>query len=344
MIGGRKSKMNSGQLKRNIRLVNYYRILFPIIFLLILIYAARNSSIINCLFPTKTDMSQAPSELYSNGISYIETTPGKLYYSGYDYYIGSNVEGHYYYSLENGKCTIFVFSKDFFPDGVQKTLENTTFEAELIPAGNNFEELMTLMARDMNWTYNGISACTDTVIVSQMNYAITPSILLAVFLYFSFAFSSGHILILLYNIINPYSAFTFVALGHRRTRREVIIKAAFEFENKVRFQAENMYMTDHFFIYVSRFNIAIIPINNMAWAYKYSRLHKYHFFGRLSYTVKIITKQKVPYIFNGKSKESADNLLAYLEKRNTHMLVGYTQENYRNSKHLMESIFSYFFR
>ena len=318
--------------------------IFPILFLLILIYIALNSSIINCLFPFKAAISDQPSQLYNNGITYVETTSGTLHYTGYDYFKGSTTKAHYFYSLENGKCTIYVFSTDFFTNGFQSTIENATFEAELIPASDNYKQLLTLMANDMNWTYEGLAACTDPIIISQMNYALVPSILLGIFIYFSFAFSFGHLLILIFNIIKPQYAYTFVALGHHKTRKMIILSAAEELENCVHFHQENMYVTTHYFLYISNYNIAIIPLDSMAWAYKYSRLHKYYLFGEMTYTMKIITKQKIPYLFHRKTKKAADELLAYLKKTNVNMLIGYTQENYESSKHIMKSILSYFLK
>jgi len=336
--------MNSSKLKQSIQGVNLFRMIFPILFLFLLLIVTLQFPIVNCLFPTNIDSSKSPTELYNSKSIYVKTNTGKLYYTGYDYLKGSSVKGHYFYSLENGKCTIYLFSKIYFKDGVPSTLDNVEIKAMLIHNRSNLEQLLTLMAKDMNWTYDGLASCTDTVIISQMNYAVIPSVLIGIFIFFAFSFSLAHIFILLFNIFMPQYAYTFVVLGHHGARKKIIIDAANELEYKIYFKAENMYLTKHYFIYASKFNIAIIPLANMAWAYKYSRLHRYFIFGHMNYTIKIYTKNKFQYIFSGKTKEAADNFLAYLKEQNENMLIGYTHENRLNSKDIMHSILSFLFK
>lgn len=336
--------MNSSKLKQSIQRVNLFRMIFPMIFLILLVIIAIRFPIFNCLFPTTVDTSKSPTELYNAKSIYVKSTTGKLYYTGYDYLKGSSIKGHYFYSLENGKCSIYLFSTNYFKDGVPATIDNAPIVAMLIHSRSNLEQLLTLMAKDMNWTYDGLASCTDTIIVSQMNYAIIPSILIGIFIFFAFSFSLAHILILIFNMFKPQYAYTFVVFGHHNARKKTILDASRELDSKVYFESENMYITTNYFIYISNFNIAIIPLSNMAWAYKYSRLHKYYLFGEMNYSIKIITKNKIKYIFRGKSKEAADNLLAYLRERNENMLIGYTYENRMHSKHIIHSILSHLFK
>lgn len=336
--------MNSSKLKQSIQRVNLFRMIFPMMFLVLLVVIAIRFPIFNCLFPTNVDSSKSPTELYNDNSIYIKSTTGKLYYTGYDYLKGSSVKGHYFYSLENGKCTIYLFSTKYFTNGVPCTIDNATIQAALIHNRSNLEQLLTLMANNMNWTYDGLASCTDTVIVSQMNYAIIPSILIGIFIFFAFSFSLAHVLILLFNIYNPQYAYTFVVFGHHNARKKTILDASRELESKVYFESENMHITTNYFIYISNFNIAIIPLSHMAWAYKYSRLHKYYLFGEMNYSIKIITKKKIKYIFGGKSKEAADNLLDHLREHNENMLIGYTYENRMYSKHIIHSILSHLYK
>ena len=336
--------MNSSKLRQGIQRVNLFRLIFPTIFLFLLFFVALQFPLVNCLFPTNIDSSKSATELYNSKSIYVKTTTGKLYYTGYDYLRGSSVKGHYYYSLENGKCTIYLFSAEYFKDGVPSTIENAEIKAMLIHNRSSLDQLLKLMAKDMNWTYDGLASCTDTVIISQMNYAVIPSVMIGIMLFFAFSFSLAHILILLFNIYKPEYALTFIVLGHHQPRKKIIVDAAHELETKVYFKSENMYLTKHYFIYISNFNIEIIPLANMAWAYKYSRLHRYFIYGEMTYSIKIYTKNKFQYIFSGKTKEAADNFLSYLEDQNENMLIGYTHENRLHSKDIMHSILSLLFK
>lgn len=336
--------MNAGKLKLGIQRVNIFRMIFPVIFLIVIIFIAIWFPFFNCLFPTEVDSTKSATELYNSGCVYVKSNTGKLYYTGYDYLRGSTVKGHYYYALENGRCTIYLFSNQYFTNGIPETIDHADIKAMLIHKPSNLNQLLTLMASNMNWTYDGLAACTDTVIVSQMNYAVTPSILIGIFTFFALSFSLGHILILIFNVSKPEYAYTFVVFGHHKSRKKYIVDAAQELADHVIFESENMYVTKNYFIYISPFNIAIIPISHMAWAYKYSHLHKYYLFGEMSYQIRIYTKNKVKYTFRGKTKEAADHLLAYLREQNEDMLIGYTYENRLHSKYIMHSIFSHLFK
>lgn len=324
--------MKSGKLKHGIQKVNLIRILFPFLFLLLLTLFTISFPIFSCLFPSTVESSKSPTELYSSKQIYIKTTTGKLYYTGYDYLKGTSVKGHYFYSLEDGRCTIYLFSTKYFTNGVPATVDDAEFDAVLIHNKSNLNQLISLMAKDLGWTYDGLASYTDTVIVSQMNYAIIPSILLGILIFFAFSFSLAHILTLVFNICKPQYAYTFVRLGHHKTRKKFITNAAKELEYNVLYQSEHIYVTNNFFIYLNNHNIAIIPLENIAWAYKYSRLHKYYLFGEMDYTIKIYTKDKKYYVFRGNSKEASDYLLEYLKEHLDNILIGYTFENRIYSK------------
>ena len=91
---------------------------------------------------------------------------------------------------------------------------------------------------------------------------------------------------------------------------------------------EDMFITEHFFIETSNFGVAIVPISEILWIYKYSTLHKFlwHHFS-ISYTLHITAKKR-RYIHCPKNiKSDIDGIMDYLAEANHNILVGFSEEN-----------------
>ena len=90
---------------------------------------------------------------------------------------------------------------------------------------------------------------------------------------------------------------------------------------------EDMFITEHFFILLSTYQIAIVPIDQIVWIYKHSTLHQ--FFGKpinISYTMHITAH--LNYYFNCPKniKSDIDGIIDYLTEANHDIIVGFTEE------------------
>ena len=119
---------------------------------------------------------------YSDNTKYIECHASKLYYSGYDYLAGNKMKGHYYYSLENQKCTIYLISTGFVSNFDTPPLELTdiTFRAVLKKNDTNLKPLLEYMSSDLNWNYSGIARHSASTIISQYHYDMPAYIAITV--------------------------------------------------------------------------------------------------------------------------------------------------------------------
>ena len=91
---------------------------------------------------------------------------------------------------------------------------------------------------------------------------------------------------------------------------------------------EDMFITEHYFIVLANYGVAIVPIQEIIWIYKYSTLHKilWHHFS-ISYTLHI-TANKHLYIQCPKNmKSDIDGIIDYLSEANHEILVGFNEEN-----------------
>lgn len=130
-------------------------------------------SILSSFSPIAYTSDKSIDEYYEDDIHYVSCHADTLYYTGYDYLRRNRVKGHYYYSLTDGKCTIYLISSSYVGNTKNPplTLENVTFNATLKKDHSNLKPLLEYMASDLDWNYHGISRHTSTILVSQYHYS-----------------------------------------------------------------------------------------------------------------------------------------------------------------------------
>ncbi len=264
--------MNSRTFVHNIRQAIAFHMIMPVVFLALLIFMLSQVPIINCIFPSPMRSFQDAATIYRDS-TYVECTADTLYYTGYDYMLGSKVRGHYYYSLEGGQCTIYVLSCRYILSlgEFSDTLHNVTFRAELVSNDKNIKDLLSLMAGDMNWSYDGISSHTCPVVVNEMRYSPVPVAILAIFLIFAFIFTLAHIVSLIHGMIVPLRTSVFIGTL-KKNMPEQIALACEEITDAVQ-PANDFYITSSFIIHITPRNMSIIPYKSITQIYHYNTLH-----------------------------------------------------------------------
>lgn len=324
--------MKSKTLLRGIRKVNILRLIFPLlVFCFIMLYTFQ-SSLWEGLFPKELSAKQTLSGAYGAGTRYISTTLSELYYSGYDYMQGSSIRGHYYYTLIDGQCTVYLVKRQEEPPAV---LKNYPITGKLVFQKQSLSDLLMLMARDMNWTYEGLSAVTSEVICSACAYHGYIILITGILIFLALSFVLSNIFILLFNILCPDYAYTFAALGHHKNRRKTILHACEEFEYEIIFHDGPLYVTNSYFIYLNTFDAAIVPIDNVMWVYKHSTFYNIGIFSWMAYTLRMVTRDGHKYHFRGNDKAAADTLLKALHILSGDILLGYSPENAAQAKLLI---------
>lgn len=333
--------MNNKEFKHGIRRANLFKLIFPTVFTVAVISLFFLLPLYEALFPAHyVENTQSTNGIYADGVRYVDMVADTLYYTGYDHLRGNNIDGHFYYSIIDDRCTLYLLS-DNVTNGTPAVINNIPIKGRLDNMGTKLDSLLTFMARDMQWTESGLRNSTNTIIVNELNYNITLSIVVGVLIIISISFSIAHICILLFNIIKPEYAYTFASFGHHKDRKSVLLKVSEELTHNVTFAHEGFILTENFLVYSDIFNIAIIPLDTIAWAYKHSMYHAFFRFVHLSYTVRIVTKNNKIHKFVGKSKEDADTFLDALAAKEPDILIGYTEENRENSKDLIQSFLSF---
>ncbi len=156
----------------------YYHLIFVLIFSIIFdaycIYICRSNSVLSIFKAINfTEVSSSDSCL-DRGETIVNCRAKNLYYSGYNYVKGKKTKGYYYYSLDNNHCQLYLISKKEFKESSNppKTIAETNFTACISTDDSNRYKLVSNLASDLNWDYNGLSDFTDNSIVSQLDYNI----------------------------------------------------------------------------------------------------------------------------------------------------------------------------
>lgn len=139
---------------------------------LIMIAGCFRYSVFESFHLSALDFTNNPDQIYQSNSHYVECNTPILYYSGYDYMTGHKVTGHYYYALSEDRCRIFLISRKTvdFKETPPDTLDPITIKAHILKHDSNMKPLLTYIANDLNWNYNGISKVTDPYILSQVDY------------------------------------------------------------------------------------------------------------------------------------------------------------------------------
>lgn len=111
---------------------------------------------------------------------------------------------------------------------------------------------------------------------------------------------------------------------------KMLDEAEEELETLPQLATEDMFITQHYFIETSKYGIAIVPLSEIIWIYKYSTLHKilWHHFA-ISYTLYITAKKKIYIKCPKNTKTNIDGIMDYLAEANHDILVGFSEENRR---------------
>lgn len=169
--------------KKKFYITNPYLYAFVIsfVFMVLCIISSIRVSILKTFTPVTYSSEMDVDNCYKDGNRYVNCKLDKLYYTGYDYINRNRITGHYYYTINNDRCTIYLLSSDYVKDSQNppSVITDATFSATLKKNDNNFKTLLEYMSTDLNWNYAGLLRHTKTTIISEYNYNLHMYVLLA---------------------------------------------------------------------------------------------------------------------------------------------------------------------
>lgn len=283
------------------------------------------------LSPKEIPLIHQISYAYSNDVEYIEITLNDIHYTGYDSYRHGKVYASYYYSLSNNSCTLILVKNvgGKLPD----ILNNYTIRARLIENDSHSSQVIEQMADDLNWTKEGLKSITSDITIDETAFKSDTYMYLAITL--------GVIGIIIFSYLLSNIAYAIIPAIHpsciyfrRLTKdRKTIENVNNELRSNLIIRSGNTALTKNYIVRTTPFNIEIIPITRIVWAYEHSTWHHILWFKtKLTYTLSILYGYNIHIDSYGNTKEHIDTIIEYLSENYPGIILGYTPENKISAK------------
>lgn len=315
--------MKQKNIQSIIREICIRKMLYPLLTFIVTVFIFTNVPFYGVWNPVKITSAGQITDFYNGEIYYVDITWETLYYSGYDYLENGKLAGSYYYALEDNICYFVILSPEL-TENKAEVLNQVHIKAKLVSGGKMLQELIKKMAADLGWTAQGLSAAASHIIMDEADYVLMKSnvlfainVLLAVIA----VFTIGRLLFFMMKPVCYPTCSRMRCYGSVKSHIRQLNKERKE-ENLV---CGDLTVTRHYLVFISRYEIQMLPLKDIVWAYKHSMFHRYRK-QKITYTLRVIGKRGITIIAPGQKKEDADNILAFLSKNFPDIKVGYKKE------------------
>lgn len=316
-------------ISRSIKSVYLKKLIAPFLSFLLLIILWFLLPFSELLFPNRlSDYTQIENSA-RKGKPYIQIDLTDLYFTGYTNTLLGQTTGYYYYTLQEGRCIFVLLSGRTSEEGLPH-IEHARIRGKILNRGRGYQQLAEALAQDLDWTERGLKGKTSSYLISEPAF-LSPLSIFLLFLYFSMTIYAlaeigTSILYIFFPVLSPPCR----RLGRFGKASLLLAEAEEELATLPQLATEDMFITEHYFIEIADSGIAVVPIQEMVWIYKYSTLHKifwYHF--NISYTLHITTSKHLHIQCPKNIKSDIDGIIDYLAEANHNILVGFSEENRR---------------
>lgn len=312
---------------RNIRAFYKRRLYSPIVYLLILLILWIIFPIGEMIAPTQLENAAQIESIYEAKKEYATVNFENLTFTGYTTKRFGATNGYWYYGEKDDVCFIVLLTPNTCEEGLP-TIEALTANCRIVNHPKLYEQLLTALSADLEWTIEGLENQLPPVYYSEPDYNPMTNALMFLVYFGTLIYtliSLGRYTLFIYHPHFAPACQNLIVFGNPKKQLE---EAEEELATLPQLATEDMFITEHYFIMTSPYGNAIVPIKEIQWIYKYSTLHKflwYHF--SISYTLHISANKHL-YIQCPKNiKSDIDGIIDYLAEANHDILVGFTEEN-----------------
>lgn len=315
--------MKQKEIRNIIQEISIRKMLYPLLTLLITIVVFISVPFYEVWNPAKIYMTEQIAEYYNEERYYVDMTWETLYYSGYDYLENGKLAGSYYYALADDVCYFVVLSPEL-TENKAEVLKKVHVKAKLVSGGKMLTELIKGMAADLGWTAQGLSAAASHIVVNEADYVLAKSnVLFAIntLLAVISAFTIGRLLLFIFLPAYYPACSRMRCYGSVKSHIRQLSKELNE-ENLI---YGDLTITRHYLISVSKYELQMIPLKDIVWAYKHSTFNRYRK-QRITYTLRVVGRRGVTVIAQEQKKEDVDEVLAFIKEGIPGIKIGYKKE------------------
>lgn len=304
--------------------INLRKLLLPLMVLVLIVLVFIFNPYQNSIKTVNIDDIEDIGSYYDSKDRYINISIDELYYTGLDYTISNDVKGSVYYSIINEKCYFFILKNSTADE--EGYLTDVNLNVRLEEDDELYEQLIVETAIKLDWTYEGLNSVSSPILLDEYSYTngiITAALMVLVA---TTALMIISVLITLFSIAVPSISWPMRILGKFGNKFELFEQAEYEFDNLKRKGHENIFITDSFLIAYNKTALAIIPLEHIAWAYKYNTLHRIKIKPALANTICVVTDTKKTIKIHKRSETTADYVLTTLSELYPEILIGYNND------------------
>lgn len=309
-----------------IRRISSRRMLIPTLYLLLLITIWSSFPLTDIIAP-KTASDTTFSTLYKQNHIYINCELKDLHFTGYTQTLFGNTSGYYYYGYFDKQLTFVLLSPKTCEEGLSE-ISSLHVKGKILYNTDTLKKMISHLADDVNWSTDGIHSEISNYYLSEPELRSWRNYLFIGFFFLSGIYSLTVLFRYMLYCIFPITSPPCRQLGAFGKPSKLLEQAEEELATLPQLATEDMFITEHYFIETSKYGIAIVPINEILWVYKYSTLHKifwYHF--SISYTLHITANRHMHIHCPKNIKSDIDGIIDYLAEANHDIRVGFSEEN-----------------
>lgn len=310
------------------------RLAAPILFLAFAVFLYVFLPVSAVFTPVTVATYHEITECNKNGEEFLTLHMDDLYFTGYSENFAGRIRGYYYYGTIDEKCILFLLSPSTCERGLSQ-ISDVSFSGKLIEGHHHYQILLEQIAADLNWTDTGIKQSVPAFYISETDRHFGLSCVLLVLLAITVLYAVISLIRITNCLIFPARSSAVKQLGRYGDPIGLLSQAEEELATLPQLATEDMFITEHFFIMLSKRKIAIIPIQEILWIYKHSTLHKTlwrHI--DISYTLHITARQNLYVNCPKNMKSDIDGIIDYLSEANHDILVGFNEKNQYIVEHI----------
>lgn len=328
--------MKTHSILQYIRRSQYRRIIFPVVLLAITIFLMLQLPLLDYLQIREVSSTERLTALQAKDSPYVTCFPGTLYYTGDDYWRDGQLTGHYYYELTDTYCRFYIISAKTGQPAA-KTLEGIYVTGNIRKPTEDFNLLLTNLAKRIYWTETGIRTISDAYIIDETAYLPMRQLVLLVCLGCAAVIALLALFRMITYLIFPRLSPAYLHLGRYGNPRKLIRFVEYELENSVIIHTKDMVLTSHYLVEFSEDVTALIPLESVLWTYEYATLrYRFPFKHVLRHNLHIVTVQGDHYLFKNKQAEDVERIYEELTNRFPNFFFGYSQEHEEMVRHILK--------
>lgn len=296
--------------------------IIPLMLVLFAVFFQIAFGVFGVLFPQHVRNNAEISE----SSEYVDIVLDEIFPAGYQMLDGNSIMGNYYYGFYNGRC-LYVLLPMNATNG-EPSLKNYHLFAKKMHEEADTSSITEKISSDLGWSTDSLANSSYPFILSHIGSHLFLDRLLAVVLGITLVVSLFFVIYDILSAFIPKLSPPAMRLRRYGNPEELLAIANDELSTLPQLATEDMFITEHFFIEISTFGIAVVPIDQIVWIYKHSTLHE--FFGihfNIDYTLHICAHGRFYFNCPKNTISDIDGIIDYLQEANHDIIVGFTPEN-----------------